>query len=639
MSKLHMCEEKGAHLPECSCECEYYAFGKINVENALISADQASDTLTLVAGDNIFLYPDLDNNSIRIEARDQGTVYEGGTGIFVEDHSINHTNSINEGTVGSTTDTSGYTIIVPYVTYDAQGHISDAGNRTHTVPTPPTYSAGTGLTLNGTTFNHSNSVTAGTAGSTTDTSGTSISIPYVTYDAQGHITASGTRTHTAPSPRSAGTGLSLSGNTLNHSNSITAGTAGSTTDTSGASISIPYVTYDAQGHITASGTRTHTAPSPRSAGTGLSLSGNTLNHSNSITAGTAGSTTDTSGTSISIPYVTFDAQGHITAKGTRTHTVPSAPTYSAGTGLSMSGTTINHSNSVTAGTAGSTTDTSGNTFTIPYVTFDAQGHITAKGTRNHTVPSGTTYSAGTGLSLSGTTFNHSNSVTAGTAGSSTDTSGNTFTIPYVTYDSQGHITASGTRNHTVSGGTTYTAGRGMELVNDAFSRLPLIDEVVCMAVSHAPGLTGTYSLIKRCFEPAFLENDSTVSWNSEFIETTSARRCVIMRTDDRLCVNLHYALKVGITETTTRICSIPMDTLGITDLTTSYTIAHADGVDSISFINAYKSGTNLIINTVDFLPHGQGNPAGEWDLQIDLVFSQEQMSLSACNRFYYKRTA
>lgn len=577
MSKLHMCEEKGAHLPERSCECESYAFGKVNVENALISADQASDTLTLIAGDNIFLYPDLDNNSIRIEARDQGTVYEGGTGIFVEDHSINHTNSINEGTVGSTTDTSGYTITIPYVTYDAQGHISDAGNRTHTVPTPPTYWAGTGLTLNGTTFNHSNSVTAGTAGSTTDTSGTSISIPYVTYDAQGHITASGTRTHTAPSPRSAGTGLSLSGNTLNHSNSIT--------------------------------------------------------------AGTAGSTTDTSGTSISIPYVTFDAQGHITAKGTRTHTVPSAPTYSAGTGLSMSGTTINHSNSVTAGTAGSTTDTSGNTFTIPYVTFDAQGHITAKGTRNHTVPSGTTYSAGTGLSLSGTTFNHSNSVTAGTAGSSTDTSGNTFTIPYVTYDSQGHITASGTRNHTVSGGSTYTAGRGMELVNDAFSRLPLINEVVCMAVPNAPGLTGTYSLIKRCFEPAFLENDSTVSWNSEFIETTSARRCVIMRTDDRICVNLHYALKVGITETTTRICSIPMDTLGITDLTTSYTIAHADGVDSISFINAYKSGTNLIINTVDFLPHGQGNPAGEWDLQIDLVFSQEEMSPSACNRFYFKRTA
>lgn len=577
MSKLHMCEEKGAHLPECSCECEYYAFGKVNVENALISADQASDTLTLIAGDNIFLYPDLDNNSIRIEARDQGTVYEGGTGIFVEDHSINHTNSINEGTVGSTTDTSGYTITIPYVTYDAQGHISDAGNRTHTVPTPPTYSAGTGLTLNGTTFNHSNSITAGTAGSTTDTSGTSISIPYVTYDAQGHITASGTRTHTAPSPRSAGTGLSLSGNTLNHSNSIT--------------------------------------------------------------AGTAGSTTDTSGTSISIPYVTFDAQGHITAKGTRTHTVPSAPTYSAGTGLSMSGTTINHSNSVTAGTAGSTTDTSGNTFTIPYVTFDAQGHITAKGTRNHTVPSGTTYSAGTGLSLSGTTFNHSNSVTAGTAGSSTDTSGNTFTIPYVTYDSQGHITASGTRNHTVSGGTTYTAGRGMELVNDAFSRLPLIDEVVCMAVSRAPGLTGTYSLIKRCFEPMFVENQYIV-WNDQYVdENHSSTRCAIMRTDDRIVINMRYVNFVAVSDNTTLIGKIPLYRLGLEGIKPSYTVAWSDSGDAIAYHHAYSDGTDVIIEVMDYLPHGSSIVDASWHLQIDLVFAQEDMSLAACNRFYYKRTA
>ena len=37
----------------------------------------------------------------------------------------------------------------------------------------------------------------------------------------------------------------------------------------------------------------------------------------------------------------------------------------------------------------------------------------------------TTYSAGTGLSLSGTTFNHSNSVTAGTVGTSSATNGAT----------------------------------------------------------------------------------------------------------------------------------------------------------------------------------------------------------------------
>lgn len=63
----------------------------------------------------------------------------------------------------------------------------------------------------------------------------------------------------------------------------------------------------------------------------------------------------------------------------------------------------------------------------------------------------TTYSAGTGLSLSGTTFNHSNSITAGTAGTSSATSGSTLEVPYVTYDAQGHITEKGTHTHTVTG--------------------------------------------------------------------------------------------------------------------------------------------------------------------------------------------
>lgn len=64
----------------------------------------------------------------------------------------------------------------------------------------------------------------------------------------------------------------------------------------------------------------------------------------------------------------------------------------------------------------------------------------------------TTYSAGTGLSLSGTTFNHKNSVIAGTAqgdASKTLTFGGTFTIPTVTYDSQGHITGKGTTTMTM----------------------------------------------------------------------------------------------------------------------------------------------------------------------------------------------
>lgn len=68
-------------------------------------------------------------------------------------------------------------------------------------------------------------------------------------------------------------------------------------------------------------------------------------------------------------------------------------TYSAGTGISFSGTTINHKNSITADTASgdaTKTLTWGGTFTIPSITYDAQGHITGKSTTTMTMPANPT---------------------------------------------------------------------------------------------------------------------------------------------------------------------------------------------------------------------------------------------------------
>ena len=58
------------------------------------------------------------------------------------------------------------------------GFLKRKSDNTWEIGTETTYSAGTGLTLNGTTFNHSNSVTAVTTAS----------LYKVKYDAQGHIT-------------------------------------------------------------------------------------------------------------------------------------------------------------------------------------------------------------------------------------------------------------------------------------------------------------------------------------------------------------------------------------------------------------------------------------------------------------------
>lgn len=79
--------------------------------------------------------------------------------------------------------------------------------------------------------------------------------------------------------------------------------------------------------------------------------------------------------------VTKDTSGNIVINSTDSNT-----TYSAGSGLSLSGTTINHASSITSGTVGTSSATSGITLAVPYVTYNATGHITAVGTHTHTIP-------------------------------------------------------------------------------------------------------------------------------------------------------------------------------------------------------------------------------------------------------------
>ena len=142
-----------------------------------------------------------------------------------------------------------------------------------------------------------------------------------------------------------------------------------------------------------------------------------------------------------------DAQS-ITLTGDVTGTASSQAGWSITTTLSNSG--------VTNGTYGPTEDVNGSngaTISVPQITVDAKGRVTSIVNRTYTsvnTDTNTTYSAGTGLSLSGTTINHSNTITAGSVGSAQSPShGDTFAIPKITYDTQGHITEATTVNITL----------------------------------------------------------------------------------------------------------------------------------------------------------------------------------------------
>ena len=65
----------------------------------------------------------------------------------------------------------------------------------------------------------------------------------------------------------------------------------------------------------------------------------------------------------------------------------------------------------------------------------------------------TTYTAGTGLSLDGTTINHSNSITGTSVGPSANVTDRSVAVPQITFDNQGHITATNNRTFTVNSTT------------------------------------------------------------------------------------------------------------------------------------------------------------------------------------------
>jgi len=166
------------------------------------------------------------------------------------------------------------------------------------------------------------------------------------------------------------------------------------------------------------------------AGTNLTGGGDlttnrTISHSASgVVAGTYGSST-------SIPAITVDAQGHVTAASGNSISVgDGSMTVTAGSGLTGGGQvgTANQSGntSVTLSHADTSTQANLTASSRTYVTgltFDTYGHVTGLTTGTETVvDTNTTYNAGTGLSLSGTTFNMDvNGLTEVTSLQGTDT--------------------------------------------------------------------------------------------------------------------------------------------------------------------------------------------------------------------------
>ena len=306
--------------------------------------------------------------------------YTGGTAITVDDSekTISHENIGIAGSVGpsaNATPAPGGTFNVPQITTDAQGHVSSKTNRTVTIPQ---YSAGTGLTISGTAISHANNGTAGSYGPTGNVTpgyGGTFEIPQITTNAQGHVTAITMRTVRLPSAQDIPevetyTGVSpitVSGTQISHNNIGTAGSVGpigNSTATHGGTITIPYITVDAKGHVSAKSNRTITLPAGP-----VNMKG-----ASSSAAGSAG-------------YVPAPAAGasnrYLRSDGTWVVPPDTNTTYTANRGLSLTSGAFVHATSLTAGNRGPTANSTvspGSTFTVPQIYYDAYGHVTSSAT-------------------------------------------------------------------------------------------------------------------------------------------------------------------------------------------------------------------------------------------------------------------
>lgn len=172
---------------------------------------------------------------------------------------------------------------------------------------------------------------------------------------------------------------------------------------------------------------------------------------------------------------------------------------------------------------------------------------------------------------------------------------------------------------------------------------PPVNSVVITSTNTAPSYPGTWTLIDKEFKDRGLwsrtpsDSDNIVYWLTDAIAEDNETASIVWH-DHCILVRLNWDSYMLESDATRQICRIPLSSLGVTTMTFSTDVDYHDVMRALGFFHITTRGNYAYVEIVDWIHEAsQGN--GTWHAEFDVPIPHQQMLDSACDKFYWRRTA
>lgn len=167
---------------------------------------------------------------------------------------------------------------------------------------------------------------------------------------------------------------------------------------------------------------------------------------------------------------------------------------------------------------------------------------------------------------------------------------------------------------------------------------PAVGYVAITSTNSAPNYPGTWTRVGMDFQGASFE-DTACTWNGT---NTSSGECIIVRKDKSVQIRLNWNSKIFMDNDDSKvICTIRFSSLGITAMRDIHVLGYSDGDNCVGMFSiiADANAQTVTVTKQDAIHKGGEYKGNAWEVIIDLMFAQASMDASACDKFYWKRTA